>query len=78
MLLFCAYWRFSPVWLGFLFLAKMRLNAILGRFELWGEIWYWHFANKQIFSGLEIYHFPTAGGMHAYAFLSEKQKKNTL
>ena len=27
-----------------------------------GEIRYWCFANKQIFSGLEIYHFPTAGG----------------
>ena len=40
-----------------------------------GEIRYWCFANKQIFSGLEIYHFLTAvGNVHASAFLRNKPK----
>ena len=39
-----------------------------------GEIRYWCFANKQIFSGLEIYHFLTAVG-NARFRVSQKQTK---
>jgi hypothetical protein len=55
-------------------LRKGRLNAILGGFYAMGEIRYWGVANRQIFSGLEIYHFPTAGG-NARFRVSQKQTK---
>ena len=43
-----------------------------------GEIWYWCFANKQIFSGLEIYHFPTAVGNARLRVSLRETKKRSL
>lgn len=43
-----------------------------------GEIRYWCFANKQIFSGLEIYHFPTAGGNARLRVSLRETKKRPL
>ena len=52
----------------------MRLNAILGRFELWGEIWYWHFANKQILAVWRFIIFRQQEGMHLRVSLRETKK----
>jgi len=56
-------------------LRKERLNAILGGFSPCVKIWYFKTCRSASFSGLGGFIiFRQQLGMHASAFLSEKQK----